>query len=952
MRWKYLVSGLLGAPLLALLFAIALFGARPELALQAAQRLTATSTDYRLELEGAQLSWHPFRFSADLLLLRTSQETRPPLFSAQHFAFEGQLLQLLRGGGEQSRLSADNLTLYLESDAAAQRPDAAALLRPLGLLPAKVEIDSVHLVSAGDNLWIFPIHGLFGAREADGRLVVSGAANTGASMLRLRAALTPTAGNGLLLDARVRNADDDELELVGPVTPEGKDVHYELSIQGHYQRINDFLRAFDERAAPLDGGLTLQGRLSGGLDHFDLSVTRLDLEQPGSHRLSAVGTLSKTGSDSPQLALEASMQVDRSALPGASAEQWEDAADSADLTLSLRGTLEAPRVEEARVVIRGPGELELTFNASALTASIDNFRGALEGATIRFAGKAENSAAIEALVGGTDTEKPLTGPWTLRAALRQEGDYWVVSEVDGSIAAPGDTRIAVSGLVARARIDNEQPSLEGLQLSLSGSSADPQALLGNGRALPKPIPPVMDLSLELAGDLMDLRQMRGIALRVDAVASSPARQSSEATSRPPLPHSFTAAFQLSRAAEPWLFSDLDASVRLDSELVLSATGNGEINAGVLSSADLALALDTGVRGVIGLPGFPGLRGDGVQAQLRVRERYATLLGELRTPHAPLQMVATADLDAGAISALRSDIYTPRLDVEDLVPADGTASRKTPTSWLDSLPRLPLLATLRIDELRGSATQIDNFVLHLEGEDRRYLLRQLDARYQAGDLQLRGVVDLSQSVPQLSLAGQGIGIPLGALASDMGMAPSLRSDLSFRGGVSAGGWSTGEWLASMNGRLALALADTTVSGAAYDLLMTNILAWVAVGAGEETTTFDCGMAQFDISEGLAQTDSLYLETPRMVATGKGRIDLKAQRLDIRLEPRSRSRTVQFPSAVKVTGPLTDPEVSASGLQATADASAQALLLIPSLTLRLFGIGPQDQNVVTPCVPNLR
>jgi hypothetical protein len=91
----------------------------------------------------------------------------------------------------------------------------------------------------------------------------------------------------------------------------------------------------------------------------------------------------------------------------------------------------------------------------------------------------------------------------------------------------------------------------------------------------------------------------------------------------------------------------------------------------------------------------------------------------------------------------------------------------------------------------------------------------------------------------------------------------------------------------------------------------------------------------------------METSRMRAEGRARIDLPGDRLDVRIEPRSKNRLVQFPSAVRLRGPLAAPRVEVSGLQATADLSAQALLLLPSLPLKLLGLGA-DGSVPEPCV----
>ena len=107
-----------------------------------------------------------------------------------------------------------------------------------------------------------------------------------------------------------------------------------------------------------------------------------------------------------------------------------------------------------------------------------------------------------------------------------------------------------------------------------------------------------------------------------------------------------------------------------------------------------------------------------------------------------------------------------------------------------------------------------------------------------------------------------------------------------------------------------------------------------------------MARIDFQDGVGRSDSLYVETPRMLATGKGTLDFPGERLDVRLEPRSKTRAIQFPSAVRLQGPLNDPEVRVSPLQSTADLSAQTLLLLPSLALKLFGAQGLDEELM-PC-----
>ncbi len=216
------------------------------------------------------------------------------------------------------------------------------------------------------------------------------------------------------------------------------------------------------------------------------------------------------------------------------------------------------------------------------------------------------------------------------------------------------------------------------------------------------------------------------------------------------------------------------------------------------------------------------------------------------------------------------------------------------------------------------------------------------------MMLRGGLDLSGDVISASLAGQGLRIPMADLTQDLGLQESMTGALSVRGGLSTQFRPDEHWTSHLRGGVSLALSDATVSGPAYDLLMSNLLAWLVTGASEKTTTFSCAMASFALEEGVARSRDLFVDTPSMIAHGKAMLDIPGDKLDIRLEPRSKSRLFQFPSAVNIEGAMSDPRVRVSALQATADLSTQALLLLPSLTLKLFGVRA-DSGPDVPCRP---
>ena len=86
---------------------------------------------------------------------------------------------------------------------------------------------------------------------------------------------------------------------------------------------------------------------------------------------------------------------------------------------------------------------------------------------------------------------------------------------------------------------------------------------------------------------------------------------------------------------------------------------------------------------------------------------------------------------------------------------------------------------------------------------------------------------------------------------------------------------------------------------------------------------------------------------MVATGRARFDLVKQEMDLRITPLSKSRTLQVPSEVRLKGPMSNPQAKVSAINAVADATSAALMLIPELTMKLFGFNRPSEQAYRPC-----
>jgi len=271
---------------------------------------------------------------------------------------------------------------------------------------------------------------------------------------------------------------------------------------------------------------------------------------------------------------------------------------------------------------------------------------------------------------------------------------------------------------------------------------------------------------------------------------------------------------------------------------------------------------------------------------------------------------------------------------------------------ENSPAFPLELSIRIDELSGDSSKLENLQLRISGSGQRYTLQQLTANYNQALAEVRGIIDLNPTPPALSLSAQATALPLGAILRDVGITTNVTGALTILGGVTVMGETAEAMVSSMNGSVALALEKAVLKGAAYDLLATDLLAWIYTGAlKEESTRLDCAMAKFALQNGVATTENLFIESTKMVASGSAKFDLVKRRMDLRLTPVSKSRLLQVPSRIRLKGDMSNPKAEISPVAAVADATSSALMLIPELTLKLFGVNRAATGDFRPCLAEL-
>ncbi|MDA8752756.1 AsmA family protein [Halieaceae bacterium] len=419
-------------------------------------------------------------------------------------------------------------------------------------------------------------------------------------------------------------------------------------------------------------------------------------------------------------------------------------------------------------------------------------------------------------------------------------------------------------------------------------------------------------------------------------------------------------FLLQKPADAWLIDALSIENSGSERLLLSLTGK-QIN---LSDYSAELLANFRVTDSELLQALSGLQIEPSSGQLSAQTRAGKLALDADLELGGTSVKASGELSAeqGKVTGLRLSLNSPHLHLADLGLQAGAGKRPDyrPAEQLESAvnarferltrkaPAFPTHLRLDIEQLSGTNSSIDSLSVELTGVNKAYTLREFNIAYATGSAQLRGIIDLNPDPVAMSVAGLGISIPMNRVTADLGVDTDVQGTLSFRGGVTARGMENAELLQSLQGNMAFALEDATIEGAAYDVLATGILEWMYSGAAlEKSTRLDCTMASFTFDRGVARTDDVFVETRKMIATGKATLDLVEQQMDMTLTPRSKSRALQIPSSVRVRGPFSAPRTIVSPVTATADAYAEALVLIPNLALKLFGIKKNAPRSSRPC-----
>jgi AsmA family protein len=282
------------------------------------------------------------------------------------------------------------------------------------------------------------------------------------------------------------------------------------------------------------------------------------------------------------------------------------------------------------------------------------------------------------------------------------------------------------------------------------------------------------------------------------------------------------------------------------------------------------------------------------------------------------------------------------------PAHRSSKTPPPTQAPPASDRLFPDADLQVDRVRGMDADVTfhaNSVVapklpmkqvdfHLRLHDGLLRMDPLSFVLEAGKFSGSVAIDARKDVPETSIDMAVDDVDLAQFKSASSKEPPLQGSLVGRLNVHGVGASVHKLASTADGTLSVALPNGQMNNALAELTGINVINGLGLllSEKEKETQIRCGIVDFQAQRGTLDSKSVFIDTTKVLITGRGTVDLGEEKLDLSLQgDPKRIRLLRLRSPVTLHGTLLHPAigVKAGSLIAQAGvAVALGALLTPA------------------------
>ena len=217
---------------------------------------------------------------------------------------------------------------------------------------------------------------------------------------------------------------------------------------------------------------------------------------------------------------------------------------------------------------------------------------------------------------------------------------------------------------------------------------------------------------------------------------------------------------------------------------------------------------------------------------------------------------------------------------------------------------------RADEVKRNELAVTAVSLGASLEDGILGLDPVAFSFAQGELYGTARIDATGDVPQSSVDFRLAGYPLEAVIPARDGQPTVTGRALGRVRLQGPGASIADFAARSRGTITVVVPQGQMREAFAELLGINVGAGLRLllSGDQRTTPIRCAVASFDVRDGVGTATTFIIDTDVVLAQGEGTLNLRNERLDIRIDGESKKpRLLRVWSPVTISGPIRSPSV---------------------------------------------
>jgi len=301
-------------------------------------------------------------------------------------------------------------------------------------------------------------------------------------------------------------------------------------------------------------------------------------------------------------------------------------------------------------------------------------------------------------------------------------------------------------------------------------------------------------------------------------------------------------------------------------------------------------------------------------------RQGVLLRNVALRSSEADLAGEMDVLFAERPAFRAVLNGRNLDIDALraaidgaeAPPSVAAPGETAAGWIIPTDRLPLGGLARNDldlrikvaELRLGGTQFHDALLAAKLRDGQLTVDPLSATLPNGGIEMKAALNVHGRFPPVLLSVRAAGVPARPVFGVLGLPRDVTGTVSLIADLGAAGASWHELAAGLTGQMGFAMSDAELDNRLLQTMFGPAmravgLSWPEAGVPGGHTLARCLTLRIDVKDGLAGLHDFVLDTPSLLLQGEGALQLRDERLALRLIPTQRGSGQPKP-AVRIGG----------------------------------------------------